>query len=173
MTKQPQSRLSFAHERADLRAQNHLYRQTDPVAQPFNAANGDHAARREAFKAKRRGETMVEQERPFPELKPSPEFAADVDRRAYLSKLDAEHKREERSALLIEARRARGDLQRDQEKNKALQADLHAAGADPKKDMKALFKLHRRLKGNIHDYEPHRSNARAIGSKAQRVTRSQ
>lgn len=172
MAKQSRSRLSFAHERSELRAQNHLYRQTDPVAQPFNAANGDREARREAFKAKRRGETMVEQERPFPELKPSPELAADVDRRAYLSKLDAEHKREYRAALLLEARLARDDLLSDQDKNKAIQADLHAAGADPKKDMKALFKLHHRLKGNIRDHEPHKRAARAIGSKAQQVTRS-
>lgn len=172
MAKQIRSRLSFAHERADLRVQNNLYRQADPVAQPFNAASDDREARRAAFKAKRRGETMVEQERPLRELKPSPELAADVDRRSYLSKLDAEHRREERAALLLESRRARDGLLRDQDKTKALQADLHAVGADPQKDMKALFKLHRRLKGNIRDYEPHKRNARAIGHKAQQVTRS-
>ena len=115
---------------------------------------------------------MVEQERLFPQLKPSPELAADVDRRAYLSKLDAEHKRSEREALLLEARRARDDLLRDHGKNKTLQADLHAVAADPKKDIRALFKLHRRLKGNIRDHEPHKRAARAIGSKAQKVTRS-
>ncbi len=172
MAKQPRSRLSFAHESTELRAQNDLYRQTDPVAQPFNAANGDREARREAFKAKRRGETMVEQERPFPVLKPSPELAADVDRRAYHLKLAAEHKRTERASLLLEARRAKGDLLRDQDKTKALQADLYVAGADPQKDMKALFKLHRHLKDNIRDFEPHKQNARAVGSKAHKVTRS-
>ncbi len=31
MVKSPKSRLSFAHESADLRAQNDLYRQTEPV----------------------------------------------------------------------------------------------------------------------------------------------
>lgn len=172
MAKQPRSRLSFSHESGELRTQNDLYRQTDPVAQPFNAASDDREVRRAAFKAKRRGETMVEQERPLPEFKPSPELAADVDRWAYLSKLDAEHKREERVALQLEARLARDDLLRDRDKNKTLQADLHAVGADPQKDMKALFKLHRRLKGNIRDYEPHKRNARAIGHKAQQVTRS-
>jgi hypothetical protein len=109
MAKHPRSRLSFAHESADLRAQNDLYRQSDPVTQSFNAANGDREARREAFKAKRRGETMVEQERPFPELKPSSELAAEIDRRAYHSKLSAEpcfSKRNARKAIycVIKAR---------------------------------------------------------------------
>ncbi len=166
------SRLSFAHESAELRSQNNLYRQTDPVSQPFNAANGDREARREAFKAKRRGETMVERERPIPELKPSPELAADVDRRAYLSKLSAEHVRSEHAALLLEARRAKADLLRDDDKNKSLQADLQAVSADPRKDIKALFKLHRRFKDNIREFEPHRQNARAIGIKAKQVTRN-
>ncbi|MDF1871987.1 hypothetical protein [Vannielia sp.] len=173
MVKQPRSRLSYAHESPELRAQSALYRQTDPVAQYFNAASDDREARREAFKARRRGETMVERERPMPELKPSPELAADVDRQAYLSKLSAEHVRSEHAALLLEARRAKADLLRDDDKNKSLQADLQAVGADPQKNMKALFKLHRRFKENIRDFEPHKQNARAIGRKAQQITRSQ
>jgi len=132
MAKQPRSRLSFSHESGELRTQNDLYCRTDPVAQPFNAACDDREARRAAFKSKRRGENMIEQEPPFPELKPSPELAADVDRRSYLSKLDADRRREERAALLFDARWARDDLLRDREKNKTLQADLHAVGADPK-----------------------------------------
>ncbi len=115
---------------------------------------------------------MVEQERPFPELKPSSELAAEIDRRAYHVKLSAEHRRSERAALLFEARRARDDLLRDQGKVDSLQADLRAAGADPQKDMKTLFKLHRRLKDNIREFEPHKHNARAVGSKAQQVTQN-
>lgn len=106
MSDAARTRLSFTHERAELRGQNPLYAKTHPV--PFNdSANDSKEDRRAAFKSKRRDETMVERDRPYPELKPSPELASSVDRQMHSLAL-ADERKEARRQAFHAARRDNG-----------------------------------------------------------------
>lgn len=87
MTDVPRStRLSHAHERTDLRADNPLYERAGSLRAAFDTKregeDAERAVRRESF--------MVKRERPKPVLRPSPALALGPDGAAFDARWNSE-----------------------------------------------------------------------------------
>jgi hypothetical protein len=77
--------MSFAHSRADLRADNPLYDKTDPARDAFRATH-------DASRAERRESFMVKRAHPQPVLRPSPALSYGSDRQAFDAAWSAEYR---------------------------------------------------------------------------------
>jgi|GEM_PF-666959 len=92
------SRLSHAHERPELRADNPLYERTGSARAAFEARRvreeNEGAARRESF--------MVQRQQPRPVLRPSPRLAFGPDGAAFDVQWEAERRQAARQARRVE-----------------------------------------------------------------------
>jgi hypothetical protein len=82
------TRLSYAHEQQDLRADNPLYERAGSVKKAFDAQR----AREERERAARRESFMVKRQRPEPELRPPPSLALGSDSAAFDAQWNAERR---------------------------------------------------------------------------------
>lgn len=99
MSDQAPTRLSHAHERADLRADNPLYERAGLVTAAFDARR----ASEEAERAARRESFMVKRQQPVPVLRPSRSLALGPDGAAF----DAQWNDERSQARPVERKRDR------------------------------------------------------------------
>jgi len=88
MNDHSRTRLSHAHERAELRADNPLYERAGSSRPAFEAASKGDDPEREA----RRESFMVKRQQPKPVLRPSPSLALGADAAAFDSQWQEERR---------------------------------------------------------------------------------
>lgn len=83
---QPPTRLSHAHERAELRADNPLYERAGSARDAFDAQR----AKEETERAARRESFMVKRQQPVPVLRPTRSLALGPEGAAFDAEWNAE-----------------------------------------------------------------------------------
>jgi len=90
------------HTRRSFANSDPVLRKDNPIAQKSPALRSafEDNRTREVFKAKRRKLSMIDRHAPEPQLKPSPEWAADVDAQEFIRAWEAERKLANQSSNL-------------------------------------------------------------------------
>ena len=142
-----QSRVSFAYTDRSLRDANPIIERAPDLRATFEAKRRKDI---EAFKAMRRGSSMVQRQAPIPELKPSPEFAHGQKAQTFNDDWEAESRAAHRSNRLAEGRAIMGELEQHKaylghEDRNRQSLKIQAQGGDVEGATKEAFKLLRRI----------------------------